>query len=77
MLTFAGETIVFPYLIGSAFNVRILLGNLTVPHPKHVDASQSSGIPITIHPGVYPAPDATVAMGEDVFGLEICPGVKN
>jgi len=71
---FSGETVMFPYLLSSAFDVGTLLGNLAVPHSKHVYAPQASGIPITIHLAIYPAPDATVAKSEYIFGFEICLG---
>jgi len=70
-LQIAGETAIFPYRVNSSFDVGTFLGNLPVSNSKHLRASQESGIPIAIHPGIIPTPDATVTMGEYIFGFEI------
>ena len=66
-----GETAIFPYRVNSSFDVGTFLGNLPVSDSKHIHASQASGIPIAIHQGIYPTPDAPVTMGEYIFGFEI------
>ena len=70
-LQIAGETAIFPYRVNSSFDVGTFLGNLPVSNSKHIHASQASGIPITIHPGIYPTPDLTVTMDEYIFGFKI------
>ena len=73
-LQIAGETAIFPYRVNSSFDVGTFLGNLPVWNSKHIHASQASGIPISIRPGIYPPPDATVTMGEYIFGFELSLG---
>ena len=75
-LQIAGETAIFQYRVNSSFDVGTFLGNLPVSDSKHIHASQASGIPIAIHPGIYPTPDATVTLGEYIFGFEIRPGER-